>query len=109
MSSPAPTVVAPNGTAASVVPMKGGVMLSPLPLSGARRRSRKLSKKARKALKMMKKMGGDEMEAAVGGEATGAVPAEVEEAPVGARRRRSRKGTKKGGRRNRTKKHSFLY
>lgn len=109
MSSPAPTVVAPSGTAASVVPMKGGVMLSPLPLGG-RRRSRKLSKKARKALKMMKKMGGDEMEAAVGGEITGPVPTEVEEAaPVGARRRRSLKGTKKGGRRHRTKKHSFLY
>jgi hypothetical protein len=103
MSAPAPTVVAPSGAAATATPLKGGaIALSPLPLSGGRRRSRKLSKKARKALKTLKKMGGDEIE-----EAVAPVVAGAEEMPVeGARRRKSRKGSKKT---RRSSRRSFLY
>lgn len=56
-SKPSAVVVPANGAkseAAEVTPMKGGVMLSPLPLSGGRKRkTRRLSKKV---LKMLKKM-----------------------------------------------------
>lgn len=89
--SSAPTVVAPSGAAATATPMKGGLILSPLPIGG-RRRSRKLSKKAKKALKMLKKMGGDEVEEAVAPTPMGAG---VEEPVEGARRRKSRRGTRK--------------
>ena len=64
----------------------GQITLSPLPLSGGRRRkSRKLSKKA---LKMMKKMTPKQIKKMLKGGEEGMV-AEGEEAPVGARRRRS--------------------
>lgn len=75
-----------------MTPMAGGALaLSPLPLSGGRRRSRKLSKKALKALK---KMGGQKVEEAV---VAANEPAPMA-APVseGARRR-----TRKGGRKSR--------
>jgi hypothetical protein len=75
--------------------MKGGVLLSPLPLNGGRRRkSRRASKKIAKALK---KLGGEELEQVAG---------EVEEmsAPTeGARRRRG--SSKKAGRRHTKKTH----
>jgi hypothetical protein len=104
MSAPAPTVVAPSGAAAVATPLKGGaVALSPLPLGG-RRRSRKLSKKARKALKTLKKMGGDEIEEAVA--PAPAVAGAEELVTEGARRRRSRKGSKKT---RRSSRRSFLY
>ena len=63
----------------------GQITLSPLPLSGGRRRkSRKLSKKA---LKMMKKMTPKQLKKMLKGGEEGVVP--EGEAPVGARRRRS--------------------
>jgi hypothetical protein len=94
MSSPTAVVVptadgkpVPGG-AASATPMKGGMMLSPLPLGGGKRRSKKLSKKV---LKMMKKMtpkqlkklmkGGEDEGAGAAGEGAPAP------GPVGARRR----------------------
>jgi hypothetical protein len=94
MTPSAPTVVAPSGAAATATPLKGGaIALSPLPLSGGRRRSRKLSKKAKKALRTLKKMGGDEIEEAVAPAVAGAD--EMVPAVEGARRRKSRRGTRK--------------
>lgn len=104
MSAPSATVVAPSGAAATATPLKGGALvLSPLPLGG-RRRSRKMSKKAKKALKALKKMGGDEVEEAVAPAVAGAD--EMVPAVEGARRRRSRKGSKKT---RRSSRRSFLY
>jgi hypothetical protein len=85
----------------------GGLVLSPLPLSGGRKRrgTKRLSKKvlkmfkkgsAKKLVKMLK--GGQEAEEAV------AAP-EASEATEGARRRKGGK-TKRGSRKSR---HSFLY
>ena len=75
------------GQAAGVSKMKGGALvLTPLPLSGGRRRkTRKISKKV---LKMLKKMGAAKVAKLVkkGGEMDGEEPA-----PVGARRHRTRK------------------
>jgi hypothetical protein len=52
-----------------------------------------MSKKARKALKMLKKMGGDAIEEAVA--PAPAAVAGAEELVEGARRRKSRRGTRK--------------
>ena len=98
MSAPSATVVTSDGkSAAQVSEMKGGaIALSPLPLSGGRKRSRKMTKKMKKMLKTLKKLKGGEMEEAVEVAEDGA------EAPVeGARRRRrgsrkSRRGSRKG-------------
>ena len=96
MSTPAaPTgVVVPTqggeaqpGSAVAATPMKGGMMLSPLPLGGGKRRTKKLSKKM---LKMMKKMTPKQLKKLMkGGE---------EQAPVieGARRR-SRRTKRRSG------------
>lgn len=95
MAAPTPAVVADvkTGEMAKVQEVgakRGGglVTLSPLPLSGGRRRrSRKISKKMLKKMKKMtpkqlKKLlkGGDEV-----------MPEEPASAPVGARRRRTRR------------------
>jgi hypothetical protein len=100
MSTPSATVVTSDGkSAAQVHDMKGGaIALSPLPLSGGRRRrgSLKMTKRMKKMLKTLKKLKGGEMEEAVEAADEGV------EAPVeGARRRRrgsrkSRRGSKKG-------------
>ena len=95
MSTPSATVVTPSGDAAQATAMKGGaVALSPLPLSGGRKRSRKMTKKMKKMLKTLKKLKGGEMEEAVEAAEDGAAPVE------GARRRRgsrkSRRGSRKG-------------
>jgi len=90
MSSPSAVVVptadgkpVPGG-AASATPMKGGMILSPLPLGGGKRRSKKLSKKV---LKMMKKMTPKQLKKLMkGGEGEGAEGAPAP-GPVGARRR----------------------
>lgn len=83
--TPAAVAVPSSGTATDAVaatPMKGGMMLSPLPLSGGRRKSRRLSKKA---VKMLKKMTPKQIKKMIKG---------GQEAPVaetgmeGARRRR---------------------
>jgi hypothetical protein len=96
MSTPAaPTgVVVPTkggeaqpSAAVAATPMKGGMMLSPLPLGGGKRKSRKITKKMLRVLKknpkIMKKLA-----AMKGGE---------EQAPVieGARRRKTRRGSKR--------------
>jgi hypothetical protein len=58
------------GSAMAATPMKGGMMLSPLPLAGGRRKSKKLSKKV---LKMLKKMTPKQLKKAMkGGEGEGA-------------------------------------
>ena len=103
MSSPSAVVVPTKGgelvpgAAASATPMKGGMMLSPLPLAGGRRRkSKKLSKKV---LKMLKKMTPKQLKKAMkGGEGEEATEAAPEAAPVGARRktRRSKKSRRSG-------------
>ncbi len=48
-------VVSKDGDAAAVKPMKGGAVLSPLPLSGGRRKTKRLSKKVLRMLKGMSK------------------------------------------------------
>ena len=85
----------------------GGVGLTPLPLSGGRRRgSRRLTKKMLKMLKGMPKSklaklmkGGEEATEMTEGEA---------EAPVGARRR-SRKGGKGKKTARKSRRHGLLY
>lgn len=111
----APVVVTPEGDAAKATPVKGGgLVLSPLPLSGGRksrkgaRRSRKISKKA---LKAIKKIGGEEVVEAVEKAMGGAEEPAVEEVAVateaveGARRRKS----KKAGRRHSKKSRKSIY
>ena len=101
MSSPSAVVVPTKGgelvpgAAASATPMKGGMMLSPLPLAGGRRRrSKKLSKKV---LKMLKKMTAGELKQAMKGGVDGEETTETataEATPVGARRRKTRRSKK---------------
>lgn len=93
--------------AAAVTKMAGGgLVLSPLPLSGGKRKTKRISKKvlkmfkkgsAKKLAKMLK--GGQEAEAEV------AAP-EMGEATEGARRKRKGGKTRRGSRKSR---HSFLY
>ena len=104
-ASPPSGVVVPTaggmpqpGSAMAATPMKGGMMLSPLPLGGGKRKTRKLSKKM---LKMMKKMTPKQLkklmkggEGEVAGEGAEAAPAP---GPVGARRRKSRKTKRRSG------------
>lgn len=86
--------------AAGVAKMKGGaVVLTPLPLGGGKRRSRKISKKV---LKQLKKMGSAKVAKMLkkGGaedEMMTETPAEPTE---GARRRKTRRGGRKGSRRS---------
>jgi len=115
-ATPVPTVVSKTGAAAAAIPMKGGVLLSPLPYGsegGKRRKSRKMSKKGRKmtkkALKALKKFGGEELEQVVGG-ADEIAPVVAQEAPVmeeegGRRRRKSSKKSKK----SKKSRRGFLY
>jgi hypothetical protein len=73
--------------AAGVTKMKGGaIVLTPMPLSGGRRKTRKISKKVLKALK---KMGTKKVMKMLkkGGQMNGEMTSE--EPPMGARRRRS--------------------
>lgn len=79
----------------------GGMLLSPLPLGGGKRKSRKISKKVKKMLKGMtpkqlKKLakGGAEME-----------EAETEPSMEGARRRRGTKKTRRSSRKTRARKY----
>lgn len=97
MSAPAsaPTgVVVPTkggeplpGSAVSATPMKGGMVLSPLPLGGGKRKSRKITKKMLRVLKknpkIMKKL------AAMKGGLEETAPIE------GARRRKTRRASKR--------------
>lgn len=75
-------VVSKDGDAAAVKPMKGGAVLSPLPLSGGRRKTKRLSKKVLRMLKGMSKKKlaklmkggveeGEDAEGAVGGRKRG--------------------------------------
>jgi hypothetical protein len=75
------------GQAAGVAKMKGGaIVLTPMPLNGGRRKTRKISKKVLKALK---KMGTKKVMKMLkkGGQMNGEMTSE--EPPMGARRRRS--------------------
>jgi hypothetical protein len=104
MSAPAVVVPTKGGEAqpaqaVAATPMKGGMVLSPLPLTGGRRKTRRISKKVLKMLKKMSKAklaklmkGGQEgEEAAMAPAATTA-----EEPATGARRtRKGRKGSKR--------------
>ncbi len=111
-----PVVVTPEGDAAKATPIKGGgLVLSPLPLNGGKKGARRSRKISKKALKAIKKIGGEEVveavEKAMGGaeEPVAEEAAVAEEATVteGARRkskkagRRHSKKTKKAGRRSR--------
>lgn len=82
----AAAVVSADGKdGAAIQPVQGGgAVLSPLPLSGGRRKTRRVSKKV---LKMLKKMGPAKVAKMLkGGEA----------APIeGGRRRKSRKGSRR--------------
>ena len=109
MSAPS-TVVVPTsggmpvpGQATAVTPMKGGMLLSPLPidtgLTGGRRKSKKLSKKV---LKMLKKMTPKQLKKLTlkGGEdpVDTATPTTPPPPPPGGRRktRRSKKSRRSG-------------
>ena len=90
--TPAAVAVPASGTKADAVaatPMKGGALLSPLPLTGGRRKTRRLSKKA---VKMLKKMTPKQIKKLVKG---GQEPAAAPEAEMEGARRRSRKGGRK--------------
>ena len=80
------------GQAAGVTKMKGGALvLTPLPLSGGRRKTRKISKKV---LKTLKKMGTKKVMKMLkkGGQMEG----EVEPATTGARRRSRKSSSRRG-------------
>ena len=73
--------------------MKGGMLLSPLPLGGGKRR--KTKRLSKKTLKMLKKMTKPQLKALMkGGEGEGVVPGEGQEG-LG-RRRKSRKTRRSG-------------
>jgi alpha/beta superfamily hydrolase len=85
------------GQAAGVTKMKGGALvLTPLPLSGGRRKTRKISKKV---LRTLKKMGTKKVMKMLrkGGQSEGEMVTE-EPAPTttGARRRRSSSRSRRG-------------
>ena len=93
------------GGATAITPMTGGMLLSPLPLGGGKRKTKKVPKKilklfkkgsAKKLRKLMK--GGNEAVKEVTGDATESAPEE------GAGRRKTRRGSRKSRRG-----HSFLY
>jgi hypothetical protein len=94
--------------AAAVTQAGGGLVLSPLPLSGGRRKSRRLSKKVLKMMKSMPKAklakllkGGQEAEEEMVAPAGESAPTE------GARRRRkTKKASRKASKKSR---HAFLY
>ena len=87
MSSAAPTAFVPSsGPATVATPTKGGVVLSPMAVGGRRRKSRKLTKKMRKALKALHLMGGEVKD-------TEGVPSESTE--DGGRRRRKTAGRRR--------------
>lgn len=97
-TTPTAVAVPTTGTKADGVaatPMKGGVMLSPLPLTGGRKhKTRRMSKKA---MKMLKKMTPKQIKKMLkGGEGTTGTTEEGD--MEGARRRRSRKGSRKSRR-----------
>ena len=96
------------GGATAVTAMKGGMLLSPLPLGGGKRKTKKVPKKilklfkkgsAKKLRKLMK--GGQDAMEEVAADAPESAPEE------GAGRRKSRK-TRRGSRKSR-RGHSFLY
>ena len=96
--------------AAAVTQAGGGLVLSPLPLSGGKRKTRRISKKVLKMMKSMPKAklakllkGGQEAEEAV------VAPAGESAAPTEGARRRSRKGGKKSRKGSKKSRHAFLY
>ena len=97
--------------AAAVTKMAGGgLVLSPLPLSGGRKGSRKTKRLSKKVLKMFKKGSAKKLAKLMkGGEVAEEVMAsEGESAPTeGARRRRRGGKTHRGSRKSR--RHGFLY
>lgn len=103
MSTPSATIVSPDGNpVARATGMNGGgLALSPLPLSGGRKRSRKMTKKMKKMLKTLKKLKGGEVGDAADTSALNESGLNDMSTDEGGRRRRSRKsrrGSKKGRR-----------
>lgn len=112
MSAPTTVVMPTKGgapqpsEAVAAVPLKGGALaLSPLPLGGGKRKTkRKIPKRVLKLfkkgstnkLRKLMKGGVDQKEVVMGGVGEG-------EGLEGARRRRSRRGSRK------TRRHGFLY
>ncbi len=100
--TPAAVAVPTSGSATDAVaatPMKGGALLSPLPLSGGRRKTRRMSKKA---MKMLKKMTPKQLKKMIKG---GQEPVVAPESEMEGARRRSRKG----GRKSRKSRRGLLY
>ena len=109
MSTPSTTVVASDGKhAAQVSEMKGGaIALSPLPLSGGRKRSRKMTKKMKKMLKTLKKIKGGDVDDVVDSsnlDESGLSNIQTEE---GGRRRRGSRKSRRGSRKGR--RHAGLF
>ena len=110
MSAPSSVVVPtkggevqPGDAAAATKMSGGGLVLSPLPLNGGKRKSRKVSKKV---LKMLKKMSRKQLKKLMkGGEVVG-TDSSVETTPstetTGAGKKKTRKNKK-------SRKHSMLY
>lgn len=86
--TPAAVAVPSSGSTADAVaatPIKGGALLSPLPLSGGKRGGKKTRRMSKKAMKMLKKMTPKQIKKMLkGGQEPVATEAEME----GARRRR---------------------
>lgn len=102
--TPAAVAVPTSGSATDAVaatPMKGGALLSPLPLTGGRR-GRKTRRMSKKAMKMLKKMTPKQLKKMLKG---GEEPAAVEATEMEGARRRSRKG----GRKSRKSRRGLLY
>lgn len=103
--TPAAVAVPTSGSATDAVaatPMKGGALLSPLPLTGGRR-GRKTRRMSKKAMKMLKKMTPKQLKKMLkGGEEP--VAAAPESEMEGARRR-----SRKGGRKSRKSRRGLLY
>lgn len=106
MSGPAPaSVVVPTkagepqpSAAAAAIPMKGGMLLSPLPLTGGRR-GRKTRRLSKKVLKMLKKIPASKLKKMMKGSGEGDVPDGTgsETGITGGRRRRGSRKTRRSG------------
>lgn len=92
--------------AMAATPMKGGMVLSPLPLGGGKRGGKKTARMSKKMLKMLKKMSKTKLAKLMKGGEDAAdamvAPAEekTEEAPATGARRRGGK-TRRGSRKSR--------
>lgn len=109
-SDPTLAAVSKTGAAVAATPVKGGgLVLSPLPLNGGRKRrsGKKTRRASKKIAKALKKMGGVE-EAVEAAQAAGEMGAEAE-APTAGFFRRRRTASKRSRRYSRRPSRGYLY